>query len=248
MGEINMHLSEDYYCNLMDLAVSWQKYYNNKGGRYCPLDVLTIFISPDVDWESNKVRIYNVHARIEILLSDSYDSAVKICKGSKWDHETDKEFCKTLRDWDYEVEGVPGEYSSYLVSPYFCHSDFGDEAVKSYNRICDRLDAINKERYPDAEIKVSRLNEKKGCYIATAVYGSYECPQVCTLRRFRDEHLSNSIFGKLFIKAYYAISPTIVKLFGNTEWFNKFWRKNLDKLVKKLQINGYSNSRYIDKN
>ena len=26
-----------------------------------------------------------------------------------------------------------------------------------------------------------------GCYIATCVYGSYDCPQVQTLRRFRDD-------------------------------------------------------------
>ena len=25
-----------------------------------------------------------------------------------------------------------------------------------------------------------------GCYVATAVYGSYDCPQVWTLRRYRD--------------------------------------------------------------
>ena len=39
-----------------------------------------------------------------------------------------------------------------------------------------------------------------GCYIATAVYGSYDCPEVWTLRRFRDEVLRESVLGRLFIR------------------------------------------------
>lgn len=31
-----------------------------------------------------------------------------------------------------------------------------------------------------------RYYTRKGCYVATCVYGSYDCPEVWTLRRFRD--------------------------------------------------------------
>ena len=40
--------------------------------------------------------------------------------------------------------------------------------------------------------------KKKGCYIATAVYGSYDCPQVWVLRRYRDQNLSAHFCGKIF--------------------------------------------------
>lgn len=60
------------------------------------------------------------------------------------------------------------------------------------------------------------------CYVATCVYGSYDCPQVWVLRRFRDERLAESIWGRAFIRTYYAISPTIVKWFGSTKWFKRF--------------------------
>ena len=53
-------------------------------------------------------------------------------------------------------------------------------------------------------------SSKGGCYVATAVYGSYDCPPVWTLRRFRDYTLSKNVLGRLFIKLYYAVSPTIV--------------------------------------
>lgn len=86
-----------------------------------------------------------------------------------------------------------------------------------------------------------------GCYVATCVYGSYDCPQVWTLRRFRDFKLSKSFLGRLFIKVYYKISPKIVKVFGNQNWFKVFWKKQLDKMVSKLQKDGYENTPYYDR-
>ena len=88
--------------------------------------------------------------------------------------------------------------------------------------------------------------KKKGCYIATAVYGSYDCPEVWVLRRYRDKDLDSNILGRIFIKIYYALSPTVVKLFGKTKWFNNFWRKRLDKKVQKLKVRGYKDIPYND--
>ena len=83
--------------------------------------------------------------------------------------------------------------------------------------------------YEQPEIKTG------GCYVATAVYGSYDCPQVWTLRRFRDFTLAKTWFGRAFIRTYYAISPTLVKWFGKTAWFKGMWKPTLDKMVAKLQ-------------
>lgn len=52
------------------------------------------------------------------------------------------------------------------------------------------------------------------CYIATAVYGDYYAPEVIALRRFRDETLSRSIAGRLFIAAYYRFSPPLAAYFS----------------------------------
>ena len=85
-----------------------------------------------------------------------------------------------------------------------------------------------------------------GCYVATSVYGSYDCPEVWTLRRFRDNVLAETWYGRLFIRAYYALSPTAVKLFGNTAWFQNFWRGQLDNLVSNLQADGFESTPYED--
>lgn len=90
-------------------------------------------------------------------------------------------------------------------------------------------------------------NNTGGCYIATCVYGSYDCPQVWTLRRFRDNILAKSIPGRAFIRAYYAVSPTVVKWFGQTEWFQTFWRDRLDVFIQKLKSEGVEDTPYQDK-
>ena len=84
------------------------------------------------------------------------------------------------------------------------------------------------------------------CYIATCVYGSYDCPEVWTLRKFRDNYLYKHSLGKIFIKIYYTISPILVKLFGNTKLFKTTWRKLLNKFVKSLNKKGYDDSPYED--
>lgn len=90
----------------------------------------------------------------------------------------------------------------------------------------------------------STQSSSGGCYVATCIYGSYDCPPVWTLRRFRDNTLALNPFGRAFIKAYYAISPTIVKWFGNYTWFHNLFKKPLDKWVEKLNKNGVENTPY----
>ena len=90
-------------------------------------------------------------------------------------------------------------------------------------------------------------SDSQGCYVATCVYGSYDCPQVWTLRRFRDYSLAKTRLGRAFIRVYYATSPTIVKWFGHTGWFQKTWYSVLNKFVSKLNAQGYEDTPYQDR-
>lgn len=114
----------------------------------------------------------------------------------------------------------------------------------------DRIEII----YMDGSEAVLNANQIKyealgggGCYVATAVYGSYDCPQVWTLRRFRDFTLAKSWYGRAFIRTYYAISPTLVKWFGETKWFTNMWKPTLDKMVFHLQEKGVEQTPYDDR-
>jgi len=92
----------------------------------------------------------------------------------------------------------------------------------------------------------SEVNPSNKCYVATCVYGSYDCPEVWTLRRYRDGKLSNTCFGRQFIRVYYAVSPKIVELFGNGKWFNGLCKPILNKFVRALQNSGVDSSPYSD--
>lgn len=114
-----------------------------------------------------------------------------------------------------------------------------DNIMKYYEKI--------KEMDSSYEIPTRPKLKSGACYIATAVYGSYDCPQVWTLRRFRDNTLAKTWYGRMFIRIYYAISPIIIKWFGQTEWFKKFWRHRLDCIVSNLNEEGVADTPYKDK-
>ena len=101
--------------------------------------------------------------------------------------------------------------------------------------------------YIPSKPKQKQQPKESGCYIATAVYGSYDCPEVWTLRRYRDDVLDNSWYGRLFIRAYYAISPRLVKWFGTAKWFRNLFYNPLNRWVRKLNKRGFKNTPYKDK-
>ena len=144
-------------------------------------------------------------------------------------------------DFSSGIESHPVEYSITLDQKKTC-----TDSIKKYY-------GIIKECNPSFEVPVieepqASTSNSGGCYVATAVYGSYDCPQVWTLRRYRDYTLAETWHGRAFIKTYYAISPTLVKWFGHTEWFKKMWQGKLDRMVAKLQANGVESTPYEDKN
>ena len=119
----------------------------------------------------------------------------------------------------------------------------------------DYCDECYEEGY-DEGYETARRNSRRsstsgsssdGCYIATAVYGSYDCPEVWTLRRFRDEYLKGSVFGRLFVRFYYAVSPGLVRRVGGRDFFRKPVKRVLDQFVIHLKNKGYQDTPYDDR-
>ena len=141
---------------------------------------------------------------------------------------------------------------SSVQPDYMKSCSFVREAAK-YNPDCKSLDYIKSGEAWKAFNATHRSTtpatntSSSGCYVATAVYGSYDCPQVWTLRRFRDDVLAKSFAGRLFIRTYYAISPTLVKWFGHCNWFRNLWKPTLDRMVARLNANGTEDTPYQDR-
>lgn len=147
------------------------------------------------------------------------------------------------RERDKKVAGICEEAGIPLIKLW---TSYGVNREYIKKRLTETLAALPAERIhhfnpvPEETTQTAPKQpqpaaKKEGCYIATCVYGSYDCPQVRLLRRFRDESLKKTIPGRIFIRAYYAVSPTLVRRFGSSPSFCAFWRNILDFLIQRLE-------------
>lgn len=151
--------------------------------------------------------------------------------------------------------GFIDKSGQFVITPKFEKepSDFceGFARVRIERKIQHPVTESSKQVSSQTTQKISSPATKpktnSGCYIATAVYGSYDCPEVWTLRRYRDNVLDSTWYGRAFIRTYYAISPTLVKWFGKTYLFRNLLGEPLNKWVEKLNKRGFENTPYNDK-
>ena len=188
--------------------------------------------------DSNNITILNQLNGAALLLKISIPTE-SISQNSNYQ----KAVLEICNQYVKYIDGLQDRYAIYKAN-------FSEEARKAHKAELVMLETgltpIDCQSIPDFR-KNPKVSSNSGCYIATCVYGSYDCPQVWTLRRFRDDTLDATWYGRLFIRCYYAISPTLVKWFGNTTWFKKIWRGPLDLLVIKLKHDGVSDTFYHDR-
>lgn len=165
-----------------------------------------------------------------------------------------REFCVTLENIAKKFPEEQKEKRIYYYELALSHAKWilenGSLAnPKSFQNVIMTYHKWIHEIDPSHEIPTTAPAppKKSGCYVATCVYGSYDCPQVWTLRRYRDNTLASTWYGRAFIRTYYAVSPTLVKWYGHTTWFIKLWKRRLDRMVRQLQENGTESTPYEDK-
>ena len=73
------------------------------------------------------------------------------------------------------------------------------------------------------------------CVVATAAFGSPLASEVLALRRWRDERLISSRAGKLFVTAYYSVSPPAARFVSRHEWARRFVRAVLGIVVRMIR-------------
>lgn len=73
----------------------------------------------------------------------------------------------------------------------------------------------------------AQVNRDHRCFIASQVYGSND-PRTEQLRRWRDEVLMQTTFGRWIVRIYYALSPELVRVCQKVEWINTLSRVLVD--------------------
>lgn len=234
----------------------------------------TLYLDEIIKLDSRNVKAWEMKADCAYGKSQiAYVSnAIKFADEEQKERLEHKYYFQWAKAWlnDMFMNAVPNEaiakdisLQNYIIEMLNSGIDrYISEWDEEYNKglsveiLNNRVDNVNAfidkwiTKFPDdkkTSLKKANHYEKRGCYIATCVYGSYDCPQVWTLRRFRDYTLGETWYGRLFIKCYYAISPTLVKWFGETKWFRSFWKERLDKMVFRLNEKGVDNTYYNDR-
>lgn len=201
----------------------------------------------------------------EIYDQTSYISNLLYSGANNWYTETDynvrSDFTNDYLNYVYPTAFIMFNLGDGLINLF--GEKYRDLAVLSWKQGIDLFN-LYMGKLPNKHIQKNTIEEYSnkiqkyepdfkapkvktgGCYVATSIYGSYDCPEVWTLRRFRDTKLKKSIFGRIFINFYYATSPTIVKYFGNMQIFNSLFKPILDKFVNKLQEKGVESTIYFD--
>lgn len=73
---------------------------------------------------------------------------------------------------------------------------------------------------------------KNKCFVATAVYGDFNAPEVISLRNFRDYYLTRRIWGRILVKIYYQTSPPLAKYLANHSKLSNYAQKFLNNILK----------------
>lgn len=163
--------------------------------------------------ESNKEEYFNIETN-EKKNTKYYVKA----EGDKTDYIfVYKSDIKTkIIDYKY----LPPYYFSYLNGVY---------GYKKVNLLIDKED-VDVIAFIQNKIQEEHSfnNSKPYCYIATMAYEDINHPKVQNFREFRDNYLSKTVLGNVFIKYYYKSSPSWVKVLEPHKTINKLIRFALD--------------------
>ena len=195
-------------------------------------------------------RFHNeLFRNVDFLITDAEYSPKFIIEVNDQTHLTNER-----RERDEKVQKICEEagipilklWTSYGVNPEYIKGRIDEILSKLPVARIHHFSIAPASKQPTPIMPHPPIKKKRGCYVATCVYGSYDCPEVWVLRRYRDNNLAHNCLGRTFIRIYYALSPTLVKCFGKYNWFVNACKSALDKLVIKLQIRGFENTPYND--
>lgn len=184
----------------------------------------------------NSVRLYKTERGLEIARGDGYKALVT---------GIDKRGRLSVKNEMLLYKGLDGRMAYKSVHGVLWGITVKDIAMQ--NGRIEKIGLSGPGIAPDGTLPIVYLTVKRskcGCYIATCVYGSYDCPQVWLLRRFRDQALGRRLWGRVFIRFYYMVSPALVAAFGHRGWFRGVCKLFLDHLTSRLRRRGFEDSPY----
>ncbi len=126
---------------------------------------------------------------------------------------------------------------NYNGAPTGVDSSSGTSAdnAKTINAMKAHIAAYTDTKVPFNDATTTKF-VTEGCFVATAVYGSTMESEVGLLRKFRNEHLKKSTFGRWFITQYYKYSPALAHKIRDDETLRTLSAAMLFPFVQSVKI------------
>lgn len=80
--------------------------------------------------------------------------------------------------------------------------------------------------------------ERRNCFVATVAFGDPDCEELTLLRRYRDERLMRSGWGRSFARVYYRIGPRLAAFVAERPWLKARVRQGLSAFCERLRRRG----------
>lgn len=186
-------------------------------------NLVTCMNVPVVDAEGNRLPEFSkqyaingiyqgmTHMEVMELLGES---DIKSNRGDELDAIFDK------LHWSYKSNIKHSNSGSKYIIRYFFEDVAGVDEESEYRLATFHVDLL--EQY-SATVK-AQSNSNKGCFIATACFGNFDAKEVILFRKYRDEVLIKHNVGKLLIRIYYWVGPSLAKSISKSEYLKQFVR------------------------
>lgn len=203
-------------------------------------DTTPVNASPDMGALNQRI--------VEIAQSTGKLNAVKYCKDTTgWGLNQCKEYVDQLVDKG-QINQWNSTASKVLSGPE--ESDTMTQRIIEIARTKGKLHAVKyyKDRmgtglkealeYVDKIVPPGTYKKTEGCFVATACYGDYDAREVLVLRRYRDNVLQQTKTGRLLVRLYYHISPSLANYINSRASLKRLIRQHiLRPIVKRLSEN-----------
>jgi len=170
----------------------------------------------------------------------------------KWRNKKIEEFNKLdIADRPLQYELVCKDVQKELGAETPTQKQFCEYGVASmvggsdYNYMKNNIPfLVSSPDVPQAMVDIARLEhdmgeaeelQSKSCFIATATFEDVNAPEVIFFRKWRDETLMESIFGRLFVSTYYMISPLMAFIISRSTNLRQISKLILIKIIEALK-------------
>jgi hypothetical protein len=131
-------------------------------------------------------------------------------------------------------------HSGYAVSIHWKDIDksFIDAIHKAWNNrnrpeLIENTRKVREKNAPLERKENSNRQNNNDCFIATAAYGTPFAKEVLIMKRWRDNKVNKSYYGRKCIKYYYKYSPPMANYIRNKPNFKRLIRV-LIKIITKI--------------